>query len=445
MKSTLRTTLFSVLQTLFLLIFVESCKAETPVVTPLTVTTTAVSNVKADSATSGGNITADGGSAITSRGVCWGVTHNPTIAGQKTTDGTGIGKFTSQLSGLNVGTTYFVRAYAVNEKGTVYGNEVSFSTSQNFAKGADISWLPQMEATGYKFYNDNGVQEDCFKILKDHGINAIRLRTWVNPSNDRASGHCSKAETVAMAVRAKQWGMRVMIDFHYSDSWADPSKQVKPAAWVRHSFSQLLTDLYDYTFDVMTALKTAGITPEWVQVGNETPSGMILPEGSTNNWGQLSQLINKGYDAIKAVSPTSKVILHLDRGNDNGLFRWWFDAAKLNGAKYDVIGMSYYPYWLNGSPDYTLSIGSLASNLNDMASRYGKEVMVVEVGGEDTKVQNTYDMLVAVQQKVKAVPNNKGLGVFYWEPQGARSWSKYALSAWGADGRSTKAMDAFIP
>lgn len=313
-----------------------------------------------------------------------------------------------------------------------------------FAKGADISWLPQMEATGFKFYNSKGVEQDCFQILKDHGINTIRLRTWVNPSNDKASGHCSKDETVAMAVRAQKWGMRVMIDFHYSDSWADPAKQKKPVAWEGHDFKQLLNDIYSYTFDVISALKADGVTPEWVQIGNETPGGMIYPEGSTENWKQLAQLINKGYDAIKAVSPHSKVILHLDQGNNNARFRKWFDSATANNAKYDVIGLSYYPYWLKGNPDYTLSIDDLGNNLKDLASRYGKEVMVVEVGGEDFKVQNTYDMLVAVQQKVKAVPDGKGLGVIYWEPEGARSWSGYGLSAWGSDGKQTKALDAFL-
>ncbi|MDD3161526.1 MAG: arabinogalactan endo-1,4-beta-galactosidase [Bacteroidales bacterium] len=316
-------------------------------------------------------------------------------------------------------------------------------TDKFFAKGGDISWLPQMEASGYTFYDDNGDKQDCFQILKEHGFNTIRLRTWVNPSDNRASGHCSKEETVAMAVRAQKWGMKVMIDFHYSDSWADPSKQKKPAAWEGHDFAQLQKDLYDYTLEVMKALKESGVTPEWVQVGNETPGGMIYPEGSVANWPQLAQLINKGYEAIKAVSPTSKVILHIDRGNDNKRFRTWFDNAKSHGTKYDVIGLSYYPYWLDGHPDYTLSIDDLGKNLNDMASRYDKEVMVVEVGGEDTKVQNTYDMLIAVQEKVKAVPNGKGLGVIYWEPQGARSWSRYALSAWGEDGRPTKALDAF--
>jgi len=317
------------------------------------------------------------------------------------------------------------------------------SVVDSFVKGADIGWLPQMEQSGYKFYNENGIEQDCFQILKDHGINTIRLRTWVNPSNSKTSGHCSKDETVAMAVRAKKWGMKVMINFHYSDSWADPGKQVKPKAWEGHDFPQLLKDLYDYTVDVMVALKTAGVSPEWVQLGNETASGMIYPEGSTSNWPGLVQLINKGYDAVKSVSAATKVILHVDQGNNNARFRWWFDSAKIYNAKYDVIGLSYYPYWLNGRPDYTLSIDDLGNNMNDMVSRYGKDVMVVEVGGEDTKAQNTYDMLIAVQKKVKAVPGARGLGVIYWEPEGARNWSGYALSAWGSDGKPTKALDAF--
>jgi arabinogalactan endo-1,4-beta-galactosidase len=320
--------------------------------------------------------------------------------------------------------------------------------SYEFAKGGDISWLPEMEKeSNFKFYGDNGVAQDCFQILKEHGINTIRLRTWVNPSMvDWKNGHCSRNETVAMAVRAKQWGMRVMIDFHYSDSWADPGKQVKPAAWSNHSFPQLLTDVYDYTYKVMTSLDSAGIKPEWVQIGNETAPGMLLPEGSTSNWTQLAQLINKGYDAVKTVSPTTKVVLHLDQGNNNSRCRTWFDNAKTYGAKYDVIGLSYYPYWLSGSQDYTLSINSLGTNLNDMASRYGKEVMIVEIGGLDTNAQNTKDMITAAINKVLAVPNNAGLGVIYWEPQGSRSWTGYNLSAWesGVNPQPTIALDAFL-
>lgn len=315
----------------------------------------------------------------------------------------------------------------------------------NFAKGADISWLPQMEASGFKFYTATGVQKDCIEILKEYGINSIRLRVWVNPSDDKWSGYCGKEETVTMALRAKNAGMRIMIDFHYSDSWADPAKQIKPAAWANHDFAQLQKDVYDHTYDVMTALKNAGVTPEWVQVGNEITPGMLLPDGGSDNahFSQLVKLINQGYDAVKAVSSGTKVILHVDQGHNNERFRWWFDNATTYGAKYDIIGMSYYPYWISDKhPDYTESIGNLSVNMQDMASRYGKDVMIVEVGGEDTKPQNTYDMLKAVIKYTAKVPNNKGLGVFYWEPEGESSWSHYALSAW-MNGKPTKAMEAF--
>ncbi len=317
------------------------------------------------------------------------------------------------------------------------------SSAQKFAKGADVSWLPQMEASGYKFYNPKGKQEDCLKILKDHGMNTIRLRTWVNPSNNPYSGHCSKEETVAMAVRAKKAGMRIMINFHYSDSWADPGKQRKPKAWEGLKFDELKKVLYDYTADVMLTLKTAGVSPEWVQVGNEIPTGMVYPEGHTNNWPQLAELLNAGYDAVKSVFPKSKVIIHVDQGNNNARFRNWFDNATKYNVKYDVIGMSFYPYWLENKPDYTEIIDDLAYNLNDMVKRYGKEVMVVEIGGEDFKIQNTYEMLKAVIKIVKQVPGKQGLGVLYWEPQGARSWSRYGLSCWGEDGKPTKALKAF--
>ncbi len=314
-------------------------------------------------------------------------------------------------------------------------------TSFVFSKGADVGWLPQMEATGYKFYDVDGTQKDCLQLLKDRGMNTIRLRVFVNPSTDKINGHCSKEETVAMAVRAQNLGMRIMIDFHYSDSWADPSKQTKPAAWANHSFGELLNDVYNHTSDVLSALKTAGVTPEWVQIGNEIPGGMLWPEGRTTNFSQLAQLLNKGYDATKAVNSAIKVIVHVDEGNNNSKFRWFFDNAKNNNVKYDVIGMSYYPYWIKS--DYLATINDLENNLKDMVSRYGKEVMIVEVGGEYNLEQNTKDMLVAVIAAVKSVPNNKGLGVIYWEPEGEKSWSGYQLNAWQSNGKPSTALDAF--
>ena len=325
----------------------------------------------------------------------------------------------------------------------VFISGLSFGQKTNleFSKGADIGWLPQMEATGYKFYDSDGKEKDCIQLLKDRGMNSIRLRVWVNPNDDKASGHCSKAETVTMALRAQKLGMRIMIDFHYSDSWADPAKQFKPKAWENHSFPELLNDVYNHTFDVINALKLAGVTPEWVQVGNEIPGGMLWPEGSTDNWKQLGQLLNKGYDAVKSVNKNIKVIVHVDEGNNNAKFRNFFDNATEQKVRYDVIGLSYYPYWIK--KDYTETIDDLQFNLNDMAKRYGKEVMVVEVGGEDDKIENTKKLLEATIKAVRNVPNNKGIGVLYWEPQGARSWSHYALSAWLENGQPSPALDAF--
>ncbi|MCF6129652.1 arabinogalactan endo-1,4-beta-galactosidase [Flavobacterium sp. AS60] len=318
---------------------------------------------------------------------------------------------------------------------------IGFSQNKPFAKGADVGWLPQMEATGYKFYDTDGKEKDCLQLLKDRGMNSIRLRVWVNPSDDKASGHCSKEETIIMALRAQKMGFRIMIDFHYSDSWADPAKQFKPKAWENHSFPELLNDVYNHTFDVINALKVAGVTPEWVQIGNEIPGGMLWPDGSTNHWDQLGQLLNKGYDAVKAVDKNIKVIVHVDEGNNNAKFRIFFDNATKQKVRYDVIGLSYYPFWIK--KDYTEVIADLEFNLNDMVKRYGKEVMIVEIGGEDDKVENTYQLLATAIKAVKNIPNNKGLGVLYWEPQGARSWSHYNLSAWQADGKPSPALDAF--
>ena len=315
----------------------------------------------------------------------------------------------------------------------------------DFAKGADVGWLPQMEASGYQFYDRNGKREDCLSILKSYGINTIRLRVWVNPSSDTYSGHCSRAEVTDLAARAAKMGFRILIDFHYSDSWADPQKQTKPAAWAKDDLNQLKQDVFRHTTEVLKSLKARGVTPEWVQVGNEIHDGMLWPDGRASTHPEyLTALINEGYQATKAVDPRIKVIVHLDSGNDNRLYRWFFDNLEKYHAHYDVIGLSYYPYWISRQHDYTWTIDALGENLIDLAARYHKAVMVVEVGGEDRKPENTRDMIAAVIKKVRAVPDEKGLGVVYWEPEAAASWSHYSLSCWGADGRPTSGLDGFL-
>ncbi len=305
-----------------------------------------------------------------------------------------------------------------------------------FVKGADVSWITQMEASGKKFYTSAGVEQEGMQILKGLGMNTIRLRVWVNP----AGGWNNTADVVAKAVRAKNTGMRVMIVFHYSDSWADPGQQNKPAAWATQDFTTMKTSLATHTRDVLNALKTAAVTPEWVSVGNETNNGMLWPDGkASTNMASFAQLINAGYDAVKEVFPTAKVIVHISNGFDNALFRWMFDGLKTNGAKWDVIGMSLYPTVANWS---TLTAQCLV-NMNDMVTRYNKEVIVCEVGMSWDQPAVCGQFLNDIIAKVKSVPDQKGLGVLYWEPQSYNNWQGYTLGAFDNTGKPTAALNAF--
>lgn len=305
-----------------------------------------------------------------------------------------------------------------------------------FAKGADVSWITQMEAEGKKFYNSAGVQTEGMQLLKNLGLNTIRLRVWVNP----AGGWNNQADVVAKAVRAKNLGMRVMIDFHYSDNWADPGKQTKPAAWASLDLTGLKTALSDHTKAVLTTLKNSSVTPEWVAVGNETNDGMLWPDGkASTNMNNFAQLVSAGYDAVKEVFPSAKVIVHVSNGYNNSLFRWMFDGLKNNAAKYDVIGMSLYP-----SPtDWSTLTTQCLANMNDMVSRYNKEVMVCEVGMSWDQASASKAFLADIIAKVKSVPGNKGLGVLYWEPEAYNNWQGYTLGAFDNSGKPTVALDAF--
>ena len=312
----------------------------------------------------------------------------------------------------------------------------------SFFRGADVSWLAQMEATGYVFYDENGNAADCLDLLMARGINSIRLRVFVHPSSDKISGHCSPEETAEMAARAKAKGLEVMLDFHYSDTWADPAHQTKPATWASVPFAALKDSVYAHTYYTLNLLKQAGVTPKWVQIGNEIPSGMLWPSGHINNPQQLAELINSGNQAVKDIDNKIQTIVHIDQGNDNARFRWFYDLMQQNGAQFDIIGASYYPHWLGS--DYTVTIDDLGNNLKDMVTRYNKPVMVVEVGGDYWEVANSKDLLIATIGAVKDVPSQMGLGVFYWEPQGAKPWSGYQLNCWQDNGRPSPALDAFL-
>ncbi len=305
-----------------------------------------------------------------------------------------------------------------------------------FAKGADIGWLSEMEAAGKKFYDNSGAQKDCIDLLKSKSINAIRLRVWVNPTD----GWCNAADVVKQATRAHKKGMRIMIDFHYSDWWADPGKQNKPAAWKTLSFTELKAALAAHTRDVLQQLYNAGITPEWVQVGNENDDGMLWEDGrASTNMAQFAALIQSGYDAVKAVNSNIKVIVHISNGWNNSLFRWIFDGLKSNATQYDIIAMSLYPTVAN----WRQLNQQCLDNMKDMISRYGKPVLISEVGMPWDAADSCKLFLQDIITKNKSLPNSNGLGVFYWEPQSYGNWKGYTLGAFDNSGKPTAAMDAF--
>jgi arabinogalactan endo-1,4-beta-galactosidase len=316
------------------------------------------------------------------------------------------------------------------------GAATSTTDTSGFAKGADVSWITEMEASGKKFYNAGGTEMDGIRLLQSLGANAVRLRVWVNPSD----GWCNQSDLLVKAYRAKSLGMRIMIDFHYSDSWADPSQQSKPAAWANMSFDELKTAVAEHTTGVLTLLKEKGITPEWVQVGNETGNGMLWDDGKASaNMANYAALTNAGYDAVKAVFPGAKVIVHLQNGNDNSLFRWLFDGLKANGGKWDVIGMSLYPTKDNWAAMNT----ACYQNMQDMIARYGSSIMICEVGMDQEQAATAKEFLADLIAKSKSVADNKVLGVFYWEPEAYGAWKNYTMGAFDDSGKPTEALDAF--
>jgi arabinogalactan endo-1,4-beta-galactosidase len=305
-------------------------------------------------------------------------------------------------------------------------------------KGGDVSTLAKNEAFGGTYFDSGGTRRDPLVLLRDSGMNYARLKVWVNP----ADGYNNKARVLTMAQRIKSLGMGLVIDFHYSDSWADPGQQNKPAAWQGLSFTQLRDAVYNHTFDVLNSLEAQGTTADIAQIGNEINGGMLWPDGSTNNWNNLAQLLIAGADAAKDVSSSTRVMLHLAEGGNNSQHRWWFDNAVSRGVPFDVIGVSHYIYWHG-------SLSSLQNNLNDLASRYGRPVAVMETAygftlAQDDSTPNIFN--AALQQTagypasaagqaaafrdvfevVAAVPNGRGLGVFYWEP----TWTAVTGAGW---------------
>lgn len=304
-----------------------------------------------------------------------------------------------------------------------------------FAKGTDVSWLTQLESEGYTFNNANGVATECMQLLKeDCGVNAIRLRVWVNP----AEGWNNMQDVLVKARRAQSLGLRLMIDFHFSDTWADPASQTTPTAWADYDLGTLKSAVASHVSEMLTLLKQFEIEPEWVQIGNETRLGMLWPMGNISTGGaNYAELTNAGYDAVKAIFPGCKVIVHLDSGDNLSLYTYVFDYLKANGGKYDMIGMSLYP----SADSWQTSVSSCVSNIKTLYDRYGVDVMVCEIGMECTEAEACRDCIAKLISDGEATGHLQG--VFYWEPEAPAGYNGGYNKGCFNDGTPTVALDAF--
>jgi len=289
--------------------------------------------------------------------------------------------------------------------------------------GADISFLPELESKGRKFY-ENGVEKDAIAILKDKGFNYIRLRIFNDPGADSGysphKGFCDLEHTKQMALRIKKAGLKFLLDFHYSDTWADPQKQFKPSAWAIHNFTQLSEDVHDFTKKVLSSLKEQGTLPDMVQVGNEINHGMIWPDGAIKNLDTLTDFLKAGIAAVKETDPSIIIMLHIACGGQNQESRFFIDNMLQRGVIFDVIGESYYPRW-HGTTD------DLKNNLTDLATRYKQDIIIVEYS---QKKQEVNDIAFTL-------PGNKGKGTCIWEPL---SWGE---TFFDREGKSNDLLDIY--
>ena len=301
--------------------------------------------------------------------------------------------------------------------------------AQDYAIGADLSFMKQAEDSGFVF-KENGKAKSCIRIFKDHGYNWIRLRLFHTPS--RLPNNLTY--TIALAKQAKKNGFKFLLDYHYSDTWADPGKQFMPKAWENKSQAELVQAVFEYTRNTMISFRDSAVFPDMVQVGNEISNGMLWPNGKLpDNWDNFAALVQAGINGVHAScgnNPCPQIMIHIDKGGDKNFTKYFFDKLHSYGIRYDVIGQSYYPWWHG-------SLLDLRQCLNFTAEEYHKDIMVVEAAYNwkpteyvsksapfDESPEGQKQFLEEVNRIVMNIPGNRGIGVFWWEPAVSRRGSR---------------------
>jgi len=322
--------------------------------------------------------------------------------------------------------------------------------AQSYAIGADVSFLAKCEQDGLVF-KEAGQPRDVLEILREHQYNWVRLRVFHDPSASSDKLPNDLDYTLALAKRAKALGFHVLLDLHYSDTWADPGHQPTPAAWAKLKHRQLVQQVHDYTRDVIAAFARAGVMPEMVQVGNEVTQGMLWPDGKLpDNWENFADLLRAGISGVEAgrgSQPKPRIMIHIERSGDYDAAAWFFDNLISHHVAFDVMGLSYYPFWHG-------NLFTFRNNLHDLALRYRLPIVVVETaynwipGSLDGKKSDFPEspegqkaFLSAVNAAVHAIPDGLGQGLFWWEP--AAEGSLRARGFFDADGNALPVISAF--
>ena len=312
-------------------------------------------------------------------------------------------------------------------------------TGEPFWLGADISGTTGLEARGVQLMNTKGEPRENTALMKELGLNAVRLRVWVNPRG----GFSSKEDVLVMARRAKEQGMALMIDFHYSDHWADPGKQPIPAAWKDMDYPQMKEALAAHTRETLQLLKNADIEVRWVQVGNETTHGFLWPMGrAEEHMAQYAGLTKAGYEAVKQVYPDAQVIIHLDGGCDPQRYNFIFDGLRQYDCPWDIIGISVYPYWdIEAGLETTWegTVRDFAANVRALYAKYQTPLMIVETGVEAKKPVEGKRILAEIIRAAREDCDGQCQGVFYWAPEAE---GHYPLGAFEGH-QPTVIMEAF--
>ena len=267
---------------------------------------------------------------------------------------------------------------------------------ESFIKGMDVSSLKELEELGAKYYKD-GQEKELLKILKEYGVNSIRLRLWNDPYSESGvpygAGTNDLKTTTELAKRVLAKGMGFLLDLHYSDFWADPGKQRIPKAWRGMDVPQLEQAVYDFTRKTLETMRENHVFPTMIQVGNELSNGLLWPCGKVPDYDNIARFLNSGIRAVRSVDPSLPVMLHLDNGGNNALYREWFDEFMKRGEDFEIIGLSYYPFWHG-------TLQQLEDNMHDIAERYGKELVVAEVSmGHTMEDYKEYEKLADSERK----------------------------------------------